>query len=150
MKSALVDAELMNVAACQDLSKLNRDLKRVVIIDDEADSFKLQPDNGIEVSEFKGDSTDTELVQLIPFLESRPLLETLNRNSVSDASSAGLVQDDVSDVREVIRSYKGPDVARRFIANRMERNRRVLGAEEGLQSSGATKKSWSQWLGIAR
>lgn len=60
--------------ACQDLSKLNRDLKRVVIIDDESESFKLQPDNGIKVSEFKGDSTDTELVQLIPFLESRTMV----------------------------------------------------------------------------
>lgn len=64
---------------------------------------------------------------------------------------AGLVQDDVSDVREVLRSYKGPDVARRFIANRLQRNRRVLGAEEGQQSSGAaSKKSWSQWLGVSR
>jgi len=42
----------------KDLSYLNRDLSRVLIIDKNVDAFKLQPDNGIILPEFKGDSND--------------------------------------------------------------------------------------------
>ena len=55
----------------KDLSKLNRDLNRVILIDDEEESFLYQPENAIKIKPFN-DPTDTEdraLLDLIPFLQ---------------------------------------------------------------------------------
>eukprot|EP00941_MAST-03F_sp_MAST-3F-sp1_P006107 g6107.t1 len=57
----------------KDLSKLNRDLSKVVLVDDEATSFQLQPENGILVPKFEDGTSkkalrDTTLIDLIPFL----------------------------------------------------------------------------------
>jgi TFIIF-interacting CTD phosphatase-like protein len=61
----------MNGMYVKDLSKLNRDLAHVIIIDDNPDSFQLQPENGIHIKPFKdaNDVEDTALLELIPLLE---------------------------------------------------------------------------------
>ena len=69
---------------CQDLSNLNRDIHRVVIIDDEPEAFQLQRENGIQIKKFEGDTRDRELVQLIPFLESK-LYPSLTRRDHNDS-----------------------------------------------------------------
>jgi len=71
----------------KDLSRLNRDLTRVVMLDDEAAHVQDQPENAIVVPAFNGENDDTVLLQLIPFLE-------------------GLVKKDVPDVREEIKKYR--------------------------------------------
>ena len=53
----------------KDLGLLGRDLSKVVMIDNAATSFKFQPTNGIECTAFIDDKNDTELLQMIPFLE---------------------------------------------------------------------------------
>jgi import inner membrane translocase subunit TIM50 len=53
----------------KDLSYLNRDLSKVIVLDTDATAFELQPENGIVVKKWEGDPKDTELVGLIPFLE---------------------------------------------------------------------------------
>ena len=45
----------------KDLNKLGRDLRRVCIIDNDKNNFKLQSDNGIEIKEFLGEQDDNEL-----------------------------------------------------------------------------------------
>lgn len=52
----------------KDLSLLNRDLSKVVMIDVEEDSAALQPENSIILKPWDGKQDDT-LVKLIPFLE---------------------------------------------------------------------------------
>lgn len=52
----------------KDLSLLNRDLNKVVMIDVEEDSAALQPENSIILKPWDGKNDDT-LVKLIPFLE---------------------------------------------------------------------------------
>ena len=54
---------------CQDLSYLNRDLSKVVLIDTDSEHASLQPDNAIILPKWKGTPGDKELVSLIPFLE---------------------------------------------------------------------------------
>jgi import inner membrane translocase subunit TIM50 len=56
-------------AACQDLSYLNRPLRKVLIIDTDAHHVKHQPENAIILPKWNGDPNDQTLVQLIPFLE---------------------------------------------------------------------------------
>ena len=52
----------------KDLNKLNRDLKRVVVIDSNNKFYWLQPDNCIVIPPFTGSPADRELSQLIPML----------------------------------------------------------------------------------
>ncbi len=61
----------MNGQYVKDLSKLNRDLSHVIIIDDNPESFQLQPENGIRIKPFKdsNDVDDNALLELIPLLE---------------------------------------------------------------------------------
>ena len=53
----------------KDLGLLGRDLSSIVIIDNAAQSFKFQPRNGIECAPFIDDASDTELSDMVPFLE---------------------------------------------------------------------------------
>lgn len=68
----------------KDLSTLGRDLRKTLIIDNLYESFLSQPDNGILVKSWYDDMEDTELLTLLPFLR-------------------GLVEDQVPDVREVLK-----------------------------------------------
>ncbi|RLV90774.1 Mitochondrial import inner membrane translocase subunit TIM50 [Spathaspora sp. JA1] len=73
----------------KDLSLLNRDLGKTVIIDVDEDSVSLQPENGIVVNKWEG-KPDDYLISLIPFLEYlatqplkdiRPILNTFKDKS---------------------------------------------------------------------
>lgn len=70
----------------KDLSLLNRDLSKTVLIDVEPDSWSMQPENAIPMKPWDGTPDDT-LVKLIPFLE---YLATQN----------------VKDVRPILSSFK--------------------------------------------
>ena len=50
----------------KDISKLGRDIKKIIIIDDDPTNFILNPENGIQISPYLGDSTkdDTTLFEL--------------------------------------------------------------------------------------
>jgi TFIIF-interacting CTD phosphatase-like protein len=48
----------------KDLSKLGRDLKHTIIVDNIAANFKLHYENGIEVRSWTGDPNDTILNKL--------------------------------------------------------------------------------------
>lgn len=53
----------------KDLSKIGRDLSRVVIVDNLSDNYKLQRENGILIQPFYGENpSDTSLCQLTLFL----------------------------------------------------------------------------------
>lgn len=52
----------------KDLTKLGRDIKRVIIVDNVAENFQLQPDNGIYIRSWVGDTNDRALKELMPIL----------------------------------------------------------------------------------
>lgn len=93
----------------KDLSHLNRELSRVVLIDCDEKHFALQPENAILVPEWSGDPSDTVLLDLIPFLEA-------------------LIKDDVRDVREELAMLKGKKITqgvaeyKALTASRAEQN----------------------------
>ena len=53
----------------KDISRLNRDLNAVVVVDDDPECVCDQPENAILVTRWEGDVEDTELLDLIPFLK---------------------------------------------------------------------------------
>ncbi|KAJ7536336.1 hypothetical protein O6H91_12G065300 [Diphasiastrum complanatum] len=67
----------------KDLSVLGRNLPRVIIIDNNPQSYALQPENAIPISSFIDDPKDRELTNLIPFLNSlskvNNVIEALHR-----------------------------------------------------------------------
>lgn len=83
------------LSSFQDLSFLNRDLNKIVMLDTVPAHAKLQPDNAIILSKWKGDLKDKELVSFIPFLE---YVATMG----------------FEDTREVIKSFEGKHIPTEF------------------------------------
>ncbi|KAL1974354.1 hypothetical protein VTN31DRAFT_4558 [Thermomyces dupontii] len=81
----------------KDLSYLNRDLSKVILIDTVPAHAKAQPENAIILPKWKGDPKDKGLVALIPFLE----------------YVAGM---NIEDVRPVLKSFEGTDIPTEFAA----------------------------------
>jgi len=52
----------------KDLARIGRDLSKVIIVDNIAESFLLQPENGICIKSWYDDPADTALNELAPFL----------------------------------------------------------------------------------
>ncbi|KAI2641013.1 NIF-domain-containing protein [Xylaria nigripes] len=79
----------------KDLSYLNRDLSKVIIIDTKQSHVQNQPQNAIILPPWKGEKNDKGLVSLIPFLEFIFAME-------------------YKDVREVLKSFEGTDIPTEF------------------------------------
>ena len=61
---------LVNDTFVKDLSKLGRDLSKVVILDNRPQNYELQKENGIYIRSFYGDNKfDNALINLIPILK---------------------------------------------------------------------------------
>ena len=58
----------------QDLSYLNRDLSKVILLDTDPEHCITHPENSIVIPKWKGTPGDKGLVAMIPFLECRPVL----------------------------------------------------------------------------
>ncbi|CAK7202880.1 mitochondrial inner membrane protein required for protein import [Sporothrix eucalyptigena] len=79
----------------KDLSYLNRDLSKVIIIDTSASHVRAQPENAIVLPKWEGDPKDKDLVALIPFLE---YIYTMQ----------------YGDVRNVLKSFEGKHIPTEF------------------------------------
>lgn len=71
----------------KDLSKLGRPLDKMIIVDNLAENFILQKDNGIFIETWLEDTSDTQLRDMIPLLKQ-------------------LVVNNVKDVRVSLRSFR--------------------------------------------
>lgn len=71
----------------KDLNKLGRDLTKTLIVDNNAENFQLQPDNGIYIRSWYNDPNDEALKRLAPLL-------------------VDIVRKRYSDVRVALRKYK--------------------------------------------
>ncbi|KAI6383093.1 hypothetical protein MCOR25_000281 [Pyricularia grisea] len=80
----------------KDLSYLNRDLSKVIIIDTNPEHVSAQPENAIILPKWTGDAQDKDLVALIPFLE---YIHTMQ----------------YPDVRKVLKSFEGKNIAEEFV-----------------------------------
>ncbi|KAJ1665109.1 mitochondrial inner membrane protein required for protein import [Coemansia sp. RSA 1813] len=108
----------------KDLTTINRDMSRVIMIDVTPDSIKMQPDNVLMARPFHGDAKDNWIEQITEFLEYVHMMEP-------------------KDVRSWIKTYAGMDAAREF--NKWEdsvRRKLVDEWEEKRKNAG----SWKSWV----
>ncbi|CAN8321939.1 unnamed protein product [Cochlearia groenlandica] len=103
----------------RDLSKLNRDPKRILYVSGNAFESSLQPENCVPIKPYKLESDDTALVDLIPFLE------YVARNSPAD-------------IRPVLASYERKDVAKEFIDRSIEYQKRMQ------EQRGQSRRFWKR------
>lgn len=94
----------------KDLSKLNRDISKVLIIDVDEESIKLQPENAIKLPKWEG-KADDELIKLIPFLEY-------------------LATQQVKDVRPILASYLDKSKLPEEFNNRVNKLRAAFEKEQ--------------------
>ncbi|CAD7695095.1 unnamed protein product [Ostreobium quekettii] len=80
----------------RDLSKLNRDMSKVLFLSANAEAYALQPDNAIKLKPWHKDQGDTMLLDLIPFLQYLAFKR--------------------ADVRDVVRAYDDCDIPSTFRA----------------------------------
>jgi import inner membrane translocase subunit TIM50 len=112
----------------KDLNYLNRDLSKVVAIDTNPEVYSENPDNAIIIPKWKGDSHDTGLVGLIPFLESMAFLQ-------------------LPDVRAAIKPMAGKNVALEFAKHEAESKRQQIEAWHSSRKPVSTK-SLGQMFGL--
>ncbi|CDW58891.1 NIF domain containing protein [Trichuris trichiura] len=74
-----------------DLNRLGRDLKHVIIVDNSPASYAFHPDNAVPVQSWFDDLNDTELLDLLPFLETLAKVDnvySILKNSNQPSSAA--------------------------------------------------------------
>lgn len=73
MKHRLYRQHTLQIGAVyiKDLSKLGRDLRKTIIVDNMPSNFQLQPDNGIFIKSWVGDVNDRVLVDMGEMLKSK-------------------------------------------------------------------------------
>lgn len=70
----------------KDLSRIGRDLSKTIIIDNIAENYEMQPENGINILSWFSSATDTELQKIEPILKM-------------------FVENNVPDVRDMLKQY---------------------------------------------
>ncbi len=89
----------------KNLSKLGRDLNKIIIIDNLKDNFKLQPNNGLFIKTWTSDVNDNQFYDLGRILKDiikanvndvRPIIEKIN--------------DDIKISRNIINPYSNVDI----------------------------------------
>mmetsp|Transcript_124353 Transcript_124353/g.277310 ORF Transcript_124353/g.277310 Transcript_124353/m.277310 type:complete len:371 (+) Transcript_124353:81-1193(+) len=91
----------------KDLSKLGRNLERVLIIDHDPAAFQLQPENGLLIKPFEGDTDDSELADLLDFLKA--------------AATSNM------DIRQFVAKFGGGDrdIGRRYLLHKQDQDKLV-------------------------
>ncbi|XP_068150982.1 mitochondrial import inner membrane translocase subunit TIM50-C-like [Drosophila tropicalis] len=111
----------------KNLDNLNRDLKRVIVIDWDPNATKMHPDNTFGLPRWHGNDNDVQLLDLMAFLKT-------------------IVLTDVDDVREVLYYYRQfEDPISQFRENQRKLAEQLLEAERLEQSkSKPLVQKWSR------
>eukprot|EP00124_Ichthyophonus_hoferi_P004010 Ihof_evm2s395 gene=Ihof_evmTU2s395 len=109
----------------KDLTCLNRDLSKVIMIDTHSDNYSLTPCNGIALDPWNGSSDDNTLVELLPFFVMM--------------ATTGL-----EDVRPVLSYYQGKNVVQTYKDNQ----KLIMQREEESKKAALQKKATKSKFGF--
>lgn len=105
----------------KDLSYMNRPIEKLIVIDTNPDAVSKQPENAIVLKPWTGEtgpgSPGRDLLNLLPFLEYVAAVE-------------------VPDVRAVLKSYEGKDIATEYLRREQELRDRIAAGRSQSKSAG--------------
>ncbi|THU98030.1 HAD-like protein [Dendrothele bispora CBS 962.96] len=118
----------VNGQVVKDLSYLNRDLSKVILLDTNSSHVATHPENAVILPKWKGDPRDRGLVAIIPFLESIAIYKP-------------------QDVRPILTAYQGKDIPTEYAKIEAEGKRKHV--EEWQQNKGSTSNSFGSLFGLS-
>ena len=98
---------ILGCSIYKDLSKLGRDLSRVIIIDNLRENFKLQPNNGIFIKTWTNDINDVQFKDLLKILK-----DIVNYNVIDVRPIIQKMNDEIKISRNIIRPYLNINIAK--------------------------------------
>ena len=98
---------ILGCSVYKDLSKLGRDLSKVIIIDNLKENFKMQPNNGIFIKTWTNDINDVQFKDLLKILKD---IATLNVSDVRPIIQK--MNDDIKISRNIVRPYSNINVSK--------------------------------------
>ena len=98
---------ILGCSVYKDLSKLGRDLSKVIIIDNLKENFKMQPNNGIFIKTWTNDINDLQFKDLLKILKD---IVTYNVNDVRTVIQK--MNDEIKISRNMIRPYANINVSK--------------------------------------
>ncbi|WWC57555.1 uncharacterized protein I303_100087 [Kwoniella dejecticola CBS 10117] len=116
----------VNGKVVKDLSFLNRDLSKVILLDTNAEHSELQPENSIIIKPWTGEIRDKGLVEMIPFLESIGIFNP-------------------ADVRPILQAYQGKNIPVEYAKKEAEAKQKAIEEWERAHPS-AVAGAGSGWL----
>lgn len=119
----------LNGEIVKDLSYLNRDPSKVIVVDTVPEHVRLQPENAIILPKWEGDPNDKGLIAIIPFLESIGIYKP-------------------PDVRPILEKYQGKDVAVEYAKKEAEAKAHHI-EEWKTKHKGVTTGSMSSLFGLS-
>ena len=98
---------LFGCSVCKDLSKLGRDLSKVIIIDNLKENFRMQPNNGIFIKTWTNDINDVQFKDLLKILKD---IVSFNVNDVRPIIQK--MNDEIKISRNIIRPYANINISK--------------------------------------
>ncbi|KAF9066553.1 HAD-like domain-containing protein [Rhodocollybia butyracea] len=117
-----------NGQVVKDLSYLNRDLSKVVLLDTNPDHVLTHPENAVIMPKWTGDKKDNGLVAMIPFLESIAIYKP-------------------ADVRPILTAYQGKNIPVEYAKREAEGKQKHI--ENWKQNKGSTSNSFGGFFGVS-
>ena len=98
---------ILGCSIYKDLSKLGRDLSRVIIIDNLKENFKMQPNNGIFIKTWTNDINDVQFKDLLIILK-----DIVSHNVIDVRPIIQKMNDEIKISRNIIRPYLNINIAK--------------------------------------
>ena len=98
---------ILGCSIYKDLSKLGRDLSRVIIIDNLKENFKMQPNNGIFIKTWTNDINDVQFKDLLKILKDIVALNVIDVRPIIQK-----MNDEIKISRNIIRPYMNINIAK--------------------------------------
>ncbi|KAF5374619.1 hypothetical protein D9615_008973 [Tricholomella constricta] len=120
----------INGKIVKDLSYLNRDLSKVVMLDTNAEHVSTHPENAIIVPKWNGDPKDNGLIAMIPFLESIAIYHP-------------------PDVRPILEAYRDKNVPVEYAKKEAEAKAKHIAEWKEKKGKGVSSGSFSSLFGLS-
>ena len=98
---------ILGMSIYKDLSKLGRDLNRVIIIDNLKENFKMQPNNGIFIKTWTNDINDVQFKDLLKILKDIVALNVIDVRHIIQK-----MNDEIKISRNIIRPYLNINISK--------------------------------------